>query len=296
MNVLEPRLQPLGNTFLNWPCPDAEPAAKARARSFPGYIPYKLNDVVAEMPQEGHKEDPPQRRGCKMLAARPAVLEFVKDKLIVGGQQGACYDKTPCGTATTRCSDTWADAESDDDLNDDEWYAEAKEEVTKAEDVVPPSPKVIPAPCGMMPAPVADVDVKLPIGEEVTTLMLQNLPQNIVQRDLCNALDRAGFSGQYDFLYMPTMFSTGMGKGYAFVNFTTPDVAQRFLTRWSKARPFGRSQSKTLTITEAHIQGRDANIAKWDTPKMRRVRNPNHRPLVPVPNKGSRAPTLKGKA
>mmetsp|Transcript_138101 Transcript_138101/g.385292 ORF Transcript_138101/g.385292 Transcript_138101/m.385292 type:complete len:311 (+) Transcript_138101:98-1030(+) len=288
---LEQRLQPIGNTFLNWACPDVEPPAKARARSFPGYIPHKLVNTAVQvdekLQEEIHNAVISKRRGSKMLAARPAALQFVKEKLIVDKDDSGGADKTPY-TASTRCSDTWADAESDDD--DDDFGSEEPEVEAKAATKVSSAPPVMTQAQEATHAQSADLIVETPEAEKVTTLMLRNLPQSISQRDLCVALDRAGFAGKYDFLYMPTVFSSGVGKGYAFVNFTAPEYADRLLNSWTKGRPFGRMQNKTIGIIIAHIQGRDANIAQWDTPKMRRVRNPNHRPLVLAPGTSGSAP------
>lgn len=117
----------------------------------------------------------------------------------------------------------------------------------------------------------------------ITTLMIHRLPTRVRQRDLAHELDRSGFAGLYDFLYMPCIYSSGCRQGYAFVNFVSCQAAQRCIAEWSAHRSFRIGNDQTvgavLHISPAHIQGRDANMRKWATPKMLRVKNPNYHPL-----------------
>lgn len=114
-----------------------------------------------------------------------------------------------------------------------------------------------------------------------TTLMIRNLPHNLIQNDVVRELDSSGFQNLYDFLYMPSVFSSGRGKGYAFVNFVCPEAACMFMNLWHKSHRFSMPKNKkTLDISVACIQGRDANVLKWDDSKRRRVLNPNYRPVI----------------
>jgi len=121
------------------------------------------------------------------------------------------------------------------------------------------------------------------VEEEFTTLMIRNLPHDLTQMDLIAALDESGFEGAYDFLYMPSNFCSGRGKGYAFINFIQQEAARRFVSEWHKGVRLcaGRDRGG-LSISAAAVQGREANIRKWDVPRMRRVKNPNFRPLIAV--------------
>jgi len=117
----------------------------------------------------------------------------------------------------------------------------------------------------------------------ITTLMIHRLPTRVRQRDLAHELDRSGFAGLYDFLYMPCIYSSGCRQGHAFVNFVSCQAAQRCIAEWSAHRSFRIGNDQTvgavLHISPAHIQGLDANMRKWATPKMLRVKNPNYHPL-----------------
>eukprot|EP00929_Paragymnodinium_shiwhaense_P049796 TRINITY_DN25111_c0_g1_i1.p1 TRINITY_DN25111_c0_g1~~TRINITY_DN25111_c0_g1_i1.p1 ORF type:complete len:492 (-),score=63.53 TRINITY_DN25111_c0_g1_i1:327-1802(-) len=114
-----------------------------------------------------------------------------------------------------------------------------------------------------------------------TTVMLRNLPIFLTQRRLLEELDTTGFRGLYDFCYMPCCFESGHGKGFAFVNFALPEHAASFMNSWGATRKFGVTQGQpSLNISYADIQGKDANTAKWDNQRLRRVRNPKLRPFI----------------
>jgi len=118
-------------------------------------------------------------------------------------------------------------------------------------------------------------------AQGVTTLMLRNLPHNVTQKRLVEELTNSGFAGLYDFCYMPSTFGTGVGKGYAFVNLTSPAALGTFVITWHGSRRFGITASEAaLNVSAAALQGREQNAKKWDAPRMRRVRNPALRPLV----------------
>lgn len=51
-----------------------------------------------------------------------------------------------------------------------------------------------------------------------TTMILSSLPDELLQEDLVEILDKEGFSGFYDFLYLPR--EAGRSLGYAIVNLT----------------------------------------------------------------------------
>lgn len=127
------------------------------------------------------------------------------------------------------------------------------------------------------PASLADALQK----QAVTTLMLRNVPTLVSQKRLVEELEKGGFAGQYDFCYMPSTFGTGATKGYAFINFLTPEIVASFVRQWHGSRRFGVTGNEpALNVSAATLQGRDENIRKWDAPRMRRVRNPALRPLV----------------
>jgi len=59
-----------------------------------------------------------------------------------------------------------------------------------------------------------------PFNVAPTTLVLSNLPQELLQEDLIEILDKESFSGFYDFLYLPMDGEFNNNLGYALVNLT----------------------------------------------------------------------------
>jgi len=140
-----------------------------------------------------------------------------------------------------------------------------------------------PSCCETLTEPGSPLPSPRSIQEDLPTLMIRNLSHDITQIDLRAELDENGFAGAYDFLYMPANFCSGRGKGYAFINFTPKGAACRFVSEWHKSLRFSAGRDRGgLSISAAVIQGREANIKKWDVPRMRRVKNPNFRPLIAV--------------
>jgi len=111
--------------------------------------------------------------------------------------------------------------------------------------------------------------------------MIRNIPRWLKQSVLVEQLESDGFADSFDFLYAPTDFMTGENKGFVFVNFDSEESAKALASAWHKSRLFGiEPEQPALNIGSAAIQGRDANMQKWNTPRMRRVRNPDFRPYV----------------
>lgn len=117
--------------------------------------------------------------------------------------------------------------------------------------------------------------------KEVTTLMVRNLPLTTKQSDLLEELKRGGFNGLFDFLYMPCDFTSSEGRGFAFINFLTPAAAGMLVGAWHRSRRFGiKLHDQALSISPASLQGFEANVRKWDIPRMRRIRNPHLKPYM----------------
>lgn len=59
-----------------------------------------------------------------------------------------------------------------------------------------------------------------PFNHAPTTLILENLPQELTHAELLAVLDTAGFRSLYDFVFLPVNLRTGKNQGQAIVNFT----------------------------------------------------------------------------
>lgn len=69
-------------------------------------------------------------------------------------------------------------------------------------------------------APVWVYGAQWPHCVAPTTLVLSNLPDSLLQEDLIEILDKEGYSGFYDFFYLPTEPDHCRNLGYAIINLT----------------------------------------------------------------------------
>lgn len=173
-----------------------------------------------------------------------------------------------------------------------------------------PSPEAaFVSPEAVMPSgqkPSADVEQVLP-PEQFTTLMLRNLPNNYTRAMLLSTLDREGFHGQYDFLYMPFDFTSCAGLGYAFVNLVDPGVVPHF---WNKFDGYFNwdlpSRKRSYVSWCGPHQGFDAHVERYrNSPVMHEAVPDDYKPAVfaagvripfPPPTKALRRPRVRNLA
>lgn len=112
---------------------------------------------------------------------------------------------------------------------------------------------------------------------ETTTLMIRNLPSHVTQTDLLHELNKLGLSKLYDFCYLPRDFNVVENKGYAFINFVSPETARMFRQSFHRQNFLAGQQP---VIADAVVQGLEANLRKWCGPRLSRIRNPDLKPFV----------------
>merc|ERR1719491_2407678 len=115
----------------------------------------------------------------------------------------------------------------------------------------------------------------------ITTLVIRNLPRSSTQQELAQAMAESGYAGTWDFLYLPLLIlQVRRNLGFAFVNFTSADLAQKFLQGWHQTRPFtfGRVR-RPVNVAAAEVQGREANRKKALT-LIGQVKNPAYQPVL----------------
>lgn len=113
---------------------------------------------------------------------------------------------------------------------------------------------------------------------KATTVMIRNVPRHVTQQELLEELNRSGFAGQYDFLYMPCDFHTEENQGMAFVNFTSAIMAASLIRQWHQQSSFSGG-GPSLTVAWASVQGLEANL-KASGARLRRIKNPRLRPFI----------------
>jgi hypothetical protein len=111
-------------------------------------------------------------------------------------------------------------------------------------------------------------------------MMIRNLPASFTKRELMAELDSAGFGDQYDYVYVPRDLTTGQGKGFAFVNFTTAAKAAELISGWAPTKV----DPSVVNVAPSSVQGFAENYRQW---KMKKgvIRDPQFRPFFRFPGK-----------
>lgn len=91
-----------------------------------------------------------------------------------------------------------------------------------------------------------------------TTVMVRNIPNNCTRDMLLELIDSEGFSGQYDFFYLPMDFSRRANLGYAFVNLVNPQATSSF---WKAFDGFSRWTMPTAKVCEIGWSGPHQGLA-----------------------------------
>ncbi|KAL5129929.1 Protein terminal ear1 [Glycine soja] len=119
-------------------------------------------------------------------------------------------------------------------------------------------------------------NLSLPVRDGETTVMIRNIPSKYTREllvdfleDHCLKVNRgdkeAAFKGKdeepiglaFDFVYLPIDFKTRMNKGYAFVNFTQPQAARKFLKTASNLKWELFQSNKIRDVVSARLQGKE---------------------------------------
>jgi hypothetical protein len=143
---------------------------------------------------------------------------------------------------------------------------------------------------------------KLP--DERTTLMLRNLPNNYSLKMLLELIDMQGFAGQYDLIYLPIDFVTKAALAYAFVNFTSHEVAEKCRMAFDGFHKWSiPSKKKCIVSWSAPCQGLQEHIERYrNSPVMHESVPLNFQPALfengvrvkfPAPTKTVRPPRVR---
>lgn len=138
----------------------------------------------------------------------------------------------------------------------------------------------------------------------LTTVMLRNLPNNYSRTMLIKLIDSEGFSGQYDFIYLPMDFKSHASLGYAFVNLVTAEQATRFFETFEGFHRWVVPSQKVCSVNWSHpYQGIDAHIERYrNSPVMHEDVPDEYKPMVfengeriafPPPTKKLKVPRMR---
>jgi len=89
----------------------------------------------------------------------------------------------------------------------------------------------------------------------VTTLMVKNIPAKYTQTMLLDEICERGFSGRYDFFYMPANHKTRANHGYAFINLLTEGDVFDFRNEFESKKLNRYQNKKVIDIAPATLQG-----------------------------------------
>eukprot|EP00930_Biecheleria_cincta_P006887 TRINITY_DN107989_c0_g1_i1.p1 TRINITY_DN107989_c0_g1~~TRINITY_DN107989_c0_g1_i1.p1 ORF type:complete len:238 (-),score=27.30 TRINITY_DN107989_c0_g1_i1:299-928(-) len=111
-----------------------------------------------------------------------------------------------------------------------------------------------------------------------TTVMMRNLPNKYTQKMLLGEINEAGFSGSFDFVYLPVDPETNANRGYAFLNFKEPGVAWKFRQYFEDRKMNRFNSNKVVKVTPATLQGYDKNYEHYSSKRVNDG-DPETRPL-----------------
>jgi hypothetical protein len=136
-----------------------------------------------------------------------------------------------------------------------------------------------------------------------TTIIIRGLHSDITREALTSIFDAEGFSGAYDFVYVPVHFQAhdGTNLGYALINLVDHVMAKAFMHHLTESKlPCFDDCEASFSDT---IQGQSALIERYrDSAVMHNSVSPDHQPAIyrrgrmvpfPEPTKKIRAPRIR---
>lgn len=141
-------------------------------------------------------------------------------------------------------------------------------------------------------------------GDDRTTLMFRNLPNNYNRSAFLDMLDSEGFRIDYSFVYLPTDFKNYANFGYAFVNFASHASARKAKRHFEGFTRWTIPSAKVCEVDwSGHVQGLQAHIERYRNSSVMHESVPDeYKPLVfvrgervdfPPPTKNIRTPRMR---
>lgn len=129
---------------------------------------------------------------------------------------------------------------------------------------------------------LAEEFAKQPKTADFTSVMIRNIPNLYSQNDLKDEMEEMGFTGSFDFLYVPLDKGTNANVGYAFVNFLEASVAKKCMSVFEghRFKRHRRCSGRVGWVSVAHLQGLEANIRHYKRAAVNSARLQQQRPFI----------------
>uniref|UniRef100_A0A7S4UFA6 Mei2-like C-terminal RNA recognition motif domain-containing protein n=1 Tax=Alexandrium monilatum TaxID=311494 RepID=A0A7S4UFA6_9DINO len=106
-------------------------------------------------------------------------------------------------------------------------------------------------------------------GDETkTTVMMRNIPNDYTREMLLKLLDKEGFQGSYDLIYLPIDYHSKVGFGYAFINLVSHSEAERFRTHFTDFAKWDVVSQKVCEVCWSSVlqgvQAKEGGAPAWD--------------------------------
>lgn len=117
-------------------------------------------------------------------------------------------------------------------------------------------------------------------------MMLRNLPGRYTRNSLQSLLDRKGFSGLYNFIYMPMNFRSKASFGYAFVNFISNSTAKYAHEVFQDFKDWDVASEKVCDVSWSNMhQGLEAHLDRYrNSPVMHESVEDAYKPALFAPS------------
>mmetsp|Transcript_80589 Transcript_80589/g.127290 ORF Transcript_80589/g.127290 Transcript_80589/m.127290 type:complete len:298 (+) Transcript_80589:71-964(+) len=125
-----------------------------------------------------------------------------------------------------------------------------------------------------------------------TTVMLRNLPNNYTRSMLLNLLEKQGFVGRFDFLYLPCDFQRKANLGYAFVNMVNCQAVEDLWKTFDGFKGWALPSAKVCEVRwSGPHQGLEAHVERYrNSPVMHKSVPDEYRPVIFVDGQRQRFP------
>ena len=114
--------------------------------------------------------------------------------------------------------------------------------------------------------------------DQRTTLMIKNIPRNIIQSFLMEIINKK-FKNLFNFFYLPIDFIKKENAGYAFINFKNSKHIVDFYIEFNE-KPWPFCQNRKCFISYARIQGFRAITQHFSSSNIMLVNNGEVKPYI----------------